>query len=317
MISFLLLVFGILLLAAGGEVLIRGALAAASRFQVSPLLSGLFIVGFGTSTPELVVSVDAAISHQPEIAIGNVVGSNIANILLILGICALINPLAVKPSILKRDAISVLLACSLLMFLINNQQLGRLDGAILLLAFAGYLGWAYWSERLAFSPSSDVYQHEAQLLTKVPHNSVLIAIAVIGSLLVLIAGSKLLLSGATGIATLLGVPKEVIGLTVVAVGTSLPELTISVIAAIRGQSDVAVGNILGSNIFNTLAILGLSGLVNPLVVGEGVVQFDQWIMLAASVVLTFFLITGRKLSRFEGLLLLFGYLGYVWISFTP
>lgn len=316
MLNILFLLFGIALLTVGGEALIRGSLAAAKRLGVSPLLSGLVIVGFGTSAPELVVSVNAAVEGRPDIAIGNVVGSNIGNILLILGICALISPLAVKPRALRRDAVTVVAASVLFLVLVGGSALGRADAAIFLAALGAYLVWAYLSERFHAAPSGELHYAEADELSIIPKSVLWTVTAVVFGLLLLIAGSQVLLIGAIGIATQFGVPEAVIGLTLVAVGTSLPELSISVIAAIRRHADVAVGNILGSNIFNLLAILGVSALLQPLPVHARILQFDQWVMLGTSLLLLLFLYSGRRLTRAEGGVLLIGYGIYVWLSFA-
>jgi len=316
MLNILFLLGGIALLTCGGEALIRGSLAAAKRLGVSPLLSGLVIVGFGTSAPELVVSVNAAIEGRPDIAIGNVVGSNISNILLILGICAVITPLAVKPLILRRDAVTVVAASILFLVLVGGSALGRADAALFLIALVMYLGWAYWSERFHAAPSGELHQAEAEEFSSAPKSVLWTVIAVVLGLLLLIGGSQVLLIGAIGIAEHFDVPEAVIGLTLVAVGTSLPELSISVIAAIRRHADVAIGNILGSNIFNLLGILGVSALLQPLPVHARILQFDQWVMLGTSSLLLLFLYTGRCVSRLEGGILLAGYGIYVWLSFT-
>ncbi len=313
--NILFLMLGVALLTAGGEALIRGSLGAAKRLGVSPLLSGLIIVGFGTSAPELVVSVDAAVSGRPDIAIGNVVGSNIGNILLILGICALITPLAVRPLALRRDAVTGVAAAVLFLVLVGGSALARMDAAVLLLALVAYLAWAYLSERAEATPTAELLRAEADEVSSVPVSPVRIAIAVIAGLALLIGGSQLLLIGAVGIAESLGVSEAVIGLTLVAVGTSLPELSISVIAALRRHADVAVGNILGSNIFNLLGILGVSALLQPLPVSPRILQFDQWVMLGASVLLLVFLHTGRSLSRLEGGVLVGLYAIYLAASF--
>lgn len=311
----LYLLIGIGLLTAGGEALIRGALGAASRFGVSPLLSGLVIVGFGTSMPEMVVSIEAAIGGQPDIAIGNVVGSNIANILLILGLCAVITPLAVSALALRRDAVTVIAASLLFIFLAGSNNLSHLDAAVLLLALVAYLAWAYWSEKFKAAPSAAVHQAEAAEVSLVPKSAGLSALLIAVGLVLLIAGSKILLIGAVGIAHGFGVSEAVIGLTLVAVGTSLPELSISVIAALRRHADVAVGNVLGSNIFNLLGILGISALLQPLELRGRILEFDQWVMLGAAVLLLVFLYTGRRLSRIEGGVLLIGYAAYIGASF--
>ncbi|RUO29581.1 calcium/sodium antiporter [Aliidiomarina soli] len=316
MLNLLLVAIGVVLLTTGGEALIRGALAVAQRLGVSPLLSGLLIVGFGTSAPELVVSIDAALSERPDIAVGNVVGSNIGNILLILGLCALITPLAVRPLVLRRDAITVVAASILFLILVGGSALARWDAAILLIVLLAYLTWAYRTEQLGTAPSAELHRAEGEEVASLPRTVLWMITAIILGLLLLIVGSQVLLRGAVGIAESFGVSEAVIGLTLVAVGTSLPELSISVIAAFRRHADVAIGNILGSNIFNLLGILGISALLQPLPVHHRILQFDQWVMLATSLVLLLFLYTGNRLSRLEGGLLLLGYAAYVGLSFT-
>lgn len=316
MINLLLILLGVLLLTGGGEALIRGALAASQRMGVSPLLSGLLIIGFGTSAPELVVSIDAALGERPDIAIGNVVGSNISNILLILGLCAVITPLAVKPLVLRRDAVTVVAASILFLVLVGGSALARSDASIFLVALAAYLYWAYRSEQSGASPSAELLRAEAEEVTALPKTGFWIFSAVVSGLVLLIVGSQVLLSGAVGIAESFGISEAVIGLTLVAVGTSLPELSISVIAAFRRHADVAIGNVLGSNIFNLLGILGISALLQPLPVHERILQFDQWVMLGTAILLLLFLYTGRRLSRLEGCFLLLGYVFYLGLSFT-
>lgn len=316
MLNILYLLVGIGLLTAGGEFLIRGSLGISKRVGMSPLLSGLIIVGFGTSMPELAVSVDAALNGQPDIAIGNVVGSNIANILLILGICAAITPLVISPLSLRRDALVVIAASFLFILLSLDGSLSLIDAIILLATLFVYLAWAYWTERENSAPSGQVHKAEATEILLVPRSITWSATEIIGGLVLLISGSQILLKGAVGIADGLGVSEALIGLTLVAVGTSLPELTISVIAALRKHADVAVGNILGSNIFNVLGILGVSAILQPIEVKGRVVEFDQWVMLGVSLILFLFLLTGRKLSRIEGGIFLVGYFAYIGASYA-
>lgn len=313
--NLLLIGAGIILLFFGGEALIRGALSAAKRLGVSPLLSGLVIVGFGTSAPELVVSVDAAINGQPDISVGNVVGSNIGNILLILGLCAMISPMAVHPLALRRDGASMVAATLLFMALAASTALARLDAAILLLALAAYLVWAYRTESRQPLPAGEVHAAEAGELQALPQSPLLTTLSIIGGLVLLIAGARILLIGAVALATEAGLSEALIGLTLVAVGTSLPELAVSLMAALRRHADVAVGNVLGSNIFNALGILGVSALLQPLPLAERIAGFDQWVMLAAALLLVVFLYTGRRLSRTEGAMLLLGYVAYVGANF--
>lgn len=316
LLNLFFVLLGVALLTGGGEALIRGALAAGLRLGISPLLSGLVIVGFGTSAPELVVSVDAALSQRPDIAIGNVVGSNIGNILLILGGCSLLRPLTVKPLALRRDAVTVVAASVLFVVLVGGSALVRTDALFLLVSFSAYLVWAYWSETYQAAPAAEVHIAEAEQISAVPRSAPFILIAVIGGLLMLIGGSRVLLSGATGIAADLGISEAVVGLTLVAVGTSLPEFAICLIATIRRHGDVAVGNILGSNIFNLLGILGVSALLQPLPVHLRILQFDQWIMLGSALLLLLFLYTQNHLNRLEGGLLLVAYVIYITVGFT-
>ncbi|HBP41924.1 MAG: calcium/sodium antiporter [Vreelandella alkaliphila] len=310
------LAVGIVLLTLGGEALIRGAVAGAKRMGVSPLLTGLVVVGFGTSSPELVVSIDAAIRQQPDIAVGNIVGSNIGNILLILGLCAVICPMSVQPLALRRDGVVVVGASLLFVALAWSGALGRWDAVILLAALTAYLIWAYRTERAQPLPAAEMHSAEADELTAIPSSTTMIVMALIVGLAMLIGGSQLLLYGAIGLAQAMGISEAVIGLTIVAVGTSLPEMAVSVIAALRRHADVAVGNILGSNIFNLLGILGISAFLQPLPIAERVSQFDQWVMLGAAGVLLLFLYTGMRLSRWEGAALLGGYVAYLTLSFT-
>ncbi len=307
---------GVALLTLGGEAVIRGALAAGHRLGISPLLSGLVIVGFGTSFPELVVTIDAALSKRPDIAIGNVVGSNIGNILLILGVCSLITPLAVKPMALRRDAVTVVAASALFVILAGGRVLVWMDALILLVSLTSYLIWAYWSESYKVAPAAEIHVAEAAEITILPRSVLFMTVSVIAGLLLLIGGSRVLVMGATGIAMNLGISEAVVGLTLVAVGTSLPEFTVSLIATLRRHGDVAVGNILGSNIFNLLGILGISTLLQPLPVHLRILQFDQWMMLGSALLLLLFLYTHKRLSRLEGALLLVCYVIYLGLSFT-
>lgn len=309
------IVIGIGLLTAGGELLIRSALSTARWAGISPLLSGLVIVGFGTSSPELAVSIDAALSGLPDFAVGNVIGSNISNALLILGVCAMITPIAVHRSALRRDGLVALAAALLLPIMAIGSTLGVLDGLILVTALFGYIFWAYREERVKGGPDADLHEQQAELVEAVPGTLFGSIAGIIGGLVLLIGGSQVLLKGALGIAQSAGVSEAVIGLTLVAVGTSLPELTISVIAAYKGQADIAIGNVLGSNIINVMGILGISAIIQPLSIHPRMMQFDIWVMIAVTVILLGFLFSGRKLSRMEGVVLFLLYLGYVLCSF--
>jgi cation:H+ antiporter len=289
---------------------VRGALALAKRAGVSALLAGLVVVGFGTSAPELVVSLNAALAGKGDIALGNVIGSNIANILLVLGISALIMPLAVSVHCLRRDGVALLLATVVFMGCASVGGLSRLDGAILLLLLAAYLYWAYSTEKDDLD-NPEVAAHLAEVnevpLLPLPQTLLL----TVGGLALLIVGADRFLLGAVGIAQTFGVPEAVIGLTLVAVGTSLPELAVSIIAAIKREADVAIGNIMGSGIFNLLCVLGVASVVQPLPFEGRFFAQDQWVLLATTTLFLVFLAFGLRLSRIKGAVLLVGYIAYM------
>ncbi|WP_411817752.1 calcium/sodium antiporter [Hyphococcus sp. DH-69] len=302
---------GLVLLTLGAEWLIRGATSIARRFGLSELLIGLTLVGFGTSMPELVSSVGAALAGSPGVAVGNVVGSNIANILLILGVSAAIMPINVKMLGFRRDALvlgGVTLGSIAIMF---TGELSRLAGIGFIVALIAYVGWAYRGERA--KPSASAEAINVASMGNPGKTMPAIGFAMIG-LLFLVIGARLLVDGAIGIATMLNIPETLIGLTVVAVGTSLPELMTSVMASLRGKSDLALGNVLGSNIYNLLGILGVTALVQPITVPETILAFDNWVMLGATGALIAFAVTKRQLERWEGALMALAYaiyLGYL------
>jgi cation:H+ antiporter len=314
-----LLLGGLALLAAGGELLVRGAVRVAERLGVSPLLIGLTLVGFGTSTPELVTSVQAALVGSPGIAVGNVVGSNIANILLILGIAALLCPIAVGTSALRRDGVLVLAVALLLAAVGFLLPLGRPIGALFLAGLVGYLVYAWRQEsrgtdgHCAGGLKADAFEatHPGLHAPTRPGIALPLALA-LGGLVLVVLGGRLLVDGAIRMALALGIAETVIGLTIVAVGTSMPELVTSIVAAIRRQPDVALGNVLGSNIYNILGILGVTSLVSPTIVPTEIARFDSLVMVAVSAVLLVFAWTGLRIGRREGAALLAGYAAYVW-----
>lgn len=302
---------GFVALLVGGEYLVRGAVAIASRLGMSPMVIGLTLVGFGTSTPELLTSLQAAFAGAPGIAVGNVVGSNIANILLILGVAAAITPITVNPEAFRRDG-AVLIAASLAgLAIVLTGSLGRGAGAVLLAGLFAYVTLTILFERRRHSAAAALYEAEAESV-EIPGISPLVAaFQFAGGLAVTLLGARLLVSGAVGLATDLGVSDAVIGLTVVAIGTSMPELVTSIVAARRGHGDVAFGNILGSNIFNILGILGTTALVKPLAVPQVIADFDIWVMLAATALLVATAVSGWRINRTEGAILLGCYIAYL------
>ncbi len=291
--AFLLVVVGLALLVIGGEALVRGAVALAGRLGVSPLLIGLTVVGFGTSTPELVTSLNAALIGSPGIAIGNVVGSNTANILLILGIGALITPIAVARETFRRDGAALATATALCVVAVLLGEVGRVMGVALMLGLAGYLVLSYLGERRVPSAEPDIDTTPTIPLRR----SLALAI---GGIAITILGAKLLVDGAIDVARAFGLSEAAIGLTIVAVGTSMPELVTSVMAALRRQSDIAFGNVIGSNIYNVLGILGITAVVSPLAVPPQIASLDIWVMAAATLLLLVFATTGRQIARWEG-----------------
>ncbi|MFZ5961689.1 calcium/sodium antiporter [Thalassococcus sp. BH17M4-6] len=304
----LLIALGLPALLGGGELLVSGAVALALRLGLSPMVIGLTLVGFGTSTPELLTSLRAASQGAPDIALGNVVGSNIANILLILGLAALIRPMAVADRAgFRRDGgwmLAAGLACALLVLL---PVIGRGAGLGLLAGLAAFL-WLTLRRATPDAPA-DVAGPPRPLWQA--------ALAFTAGLGLTLLGAVLLVDGATGLARDFGVSEAVIGLTLVAVGTSLPELVTSVLAARRGHGDVALGNILGSNLFNVLGILGATALAVPLPVADSIARVDVWVMLAASLALLVLGAARARIGRLPGLALLISYGAYLaWLSRT-
>ena len=307
-----LMAAGLIGLVLGGDLLVRGAVSAARNLRISPLVIGLTLVGFGTSTPELVTSLQAAFAGSPGIAIGNVIGSNIGNVLLILGIAALIAPIAVAPAALKRDGTVMVMATLLCLVVVAFGEVGRVSGTLMLLCLASYLIWTLRQERRAGqTAAAAVYEGEAQLLPQADYRmlpSVLIALA---GLVITIFAARALVSGAVITAQAAGISETVIGLTIVAIGTSLPELVTSIIAVRKGEGDVALGNVIGSNIFNILGILGVTAVVYPLAVPPEVLQLDIWVMCAATVLLIVFARTGWRIGRREGMVMVALYAAYL------
>jgi cation:H+ antiporter len=309
--SILLVAGGLVLLALGGELLVRGAVGMAARLGISPLLAGLTIVGFGTSMPELATSVQAAMAGSPGIAVGNVVGSNIANILLILGISALVLPLTVNPASFQRDSIALGGSALLCTGAVLMGVIGALTGAVLLACLVGYIWYAYKSESVA--EDDECHRHEAEAEDRpVPPNTgpVILGGMIIAGLAAAIFGAGLLVDGATVLAKAAGVSETVIGLTVVAIGTSLPELIACLVAVYRKHADVALGNVVGSNIYNILGILGVTGIITPIEVPGEIAGIDIWVMLGVTALLIVQLRSGWRLSRIEGAVLLALYCGY-------
>jgi cation:H+ antiporter len=310
------LVIGLVCLTLGAEWLVKGASSVAARFGIAPIVIGLTVVAFGTSAPEFAVSVQGALSGNSDVAIGNVVGSNTFNILFVLGLSAVIGSLTIEQRIIKRD-IPILMALSIVIYgLIWNDVVGRLEGLVLFIGIIVYTLWLLRGARKAESEKVNAEYEEA--MQQVEGETVAkplyfqIGLVVVG-LALLILGSRFLVSSATTIAEAFGVSDLVIGLTVVAAGTSLPELATSVMAAYRGQRDIAVGNVVGSNIFNLLAVLGASAAISSegIAVNRELIRLDYPVMLAATLVLIPICWNGFAIRRWEGALLTAFYVAYV------
>ena len=314
--TFVGLVVGLVALVLGAEWLVRGASSLASRLGIAPIIIGLTVVAFGTSAPEMAVSVAGSVSGNADVALGNVIGSNLFNILFILGLSAAVSGLSIEQRLLRFD-IPLLLVISVVSYaLALNEVIGRIEGLVLFIGVLAYTGWLI---RGARNEQSDVVKAEYEEEVKSVEGSTFKASApfqiglVVVGLGLLIIGSQFLVSSATEIAEALGVSDLVIGLTVVAAGTSLPELATSVLAAIRGQRDIAVGNVVGSNIFNLLAVLGASAAVSDagIAVNDEAIRLDFPVMIVATIVLIPICWNGFMIKRWEGAVLVGFYVAYV------
>jgi cation:H+ antiporter len=316
--TYILLTLGLLLLIVGAELLVRGAVGVAQRFKVSPLLIGVTIVAWGTSSPELVVSVDAAIRGSPGIAVGNAVGSNIFNVLLILGLVAVIRPILCSPQAIYRDGSYALIAA--LLFILVAWFVGTIAtwmGIAMLLILAGMVYLTFRQERVdTAAASAELHRKEAAQVHAIPTALWLNIVFVAAGLATLVFGADFLVQSAIEIARGFGVSETIIGLTLVAAGTSLPELATSAVAAVRRQADVSLGNIIGSNIYNILAILGVAALFGPVPVPPEIVAKDMWIMLAATLLLLPPVFMGYRIGRTYGVFFLCAYVGYVLLLFA-
>jgi cation:H+ antiporter len=312
-ITFLVLLAGLVLLVIGAEFLVKGSSRLAAMLRIPPLIIGLTVVAYGTSAPEMSVSVMSALSAEgADIAIGNVVGSNICNVLLILGLSALIAPLAVTKQMIRSD-VPIMIGVSLLLLMFSlDGQLGKVDCIILFIGGVTYtLSLIYQSSKQGVE--QDEFTEEYGLSEAItPTAWVKNTVYIVGGLILLVLGSRWLVASAITIAEYFQVSKLIVGLTIVAVGTSLPELFTSVIASIRGETEIAVGNVLGSNIFNILAVLGVSGIVAPngINVSPSVIGFDLPVMIAVAFACLPIFYSGKRIERWEGVLFLFYYVAY-------
>lgn len=309
----LMFLAGLVVLTVGADVLVRGASRLALTFGISPLVVGLTVVAFGTSAPEMAVSAGATLNGSPDLAIGNVVGSNIANVLLILGISALITPLLVAEQVIRQEIPIMIGASLLLVVLALDGVIGRGEAVLLVLLVVAYTVFLVVQSRRASQATQDEFADEMPDTNSKwdAHWSVQVLLVLVG-LGMLVLGADWLVDAAVAVARAFGVSDLVIGLTVVAIGTSMPEIATSLVAAFKGEKDIAVGNVVGSNVFNIFAVLGVAGLVssNGLPVSEVARNFDLWVMLAVAFACLPIAITGREIARWEGGAFLAYYVAY-------
>ncbi|WP_291202293.1 calcium/sodium antiporter [Hyphomonas sp.] len=326
---YLFILGGLLLLLLGGEALVRGAVSVARKLNISEMVIGLTLVGFGTSVPELVTSLQAVDQGAVGIAIGSVVGSNIANIFLVLALAALVSPILVNPKALARDGTVMLAVTALLCTLLWFDQFGRTAGLVLTGLLIAYLVFSLIADQKQDSPPARLHSAEGEAVD-VHYGLVAGLLIAVAGLAGVVIGANFLVTGAVSLARSYGISETVIGLTIVAIGTSLPELATAIVAAYRKRADVALGNIIGSNIFNILGILGITALVSPFSVrgditadalagGETVSiisSVDAGALVLSACLLMLFAMTGRKIARWEGGVLLLGYITYMGLTFN-
>lgn len=304
----LLFITGLLFLIFGAELLVKGASRIALSLKISPLVIGLTVVAFGTSAPELAVSINSSLTGQQSITIGNVIGSNIFNVLFILGISALILPLTVSKQLLRLDVPVMIILSFLVLLLSVNGSLNRIEGILLAAGLVTYTTILIMKSRREWVQASA----DSESAPSKFNNPVINSLLVVMGLGLLILGSKWFLDGAVSIAQSLGLSEVIIGLTIVAAGTSMPEVITSILAALRGERDIAIGNVIGSNIFNILGVLGISAIIAPsgLEVFESLIRFDIPVMIAVALVCLPVFFTGGVISRGEGVLLMCYYIAY-------
>lgn len=320
------LIAGLLVLVASGEVLVRGAAGIALKAQIPPLIVGLTVVSIGTSAPELFASVTAALEGNPGLAIGNVVGSNIANLALVLGITALIYPIPVTKGTLYFDGPIMVAVSALFIWFAFNGDLDRLEGAILIVLMVAFIILLIYRSRKERQKQLVTSEQSKELISSTNEVEELegykqksfayLALFVVAGCVGLYFGSDWFVGGASGIASDLGVSDYVIGVTVVAFGTSVPELVASVIAAFRHQTDISIGNLIGSNIFNILSVIGITALIKPLPVAPELLKLDVWWMLGIALLIFPFIRFGWRIVRWEGFILIAVYIAYILVVLT-
>jgi cation:H+ antiporter len=312
-LNIFILLSGLVVLYFSADWLVAGSSRLATRLGVPPLVIGLTVVAFGTSMPELVVSVTAALQDRSGIALGNVIGSNIANIALILGLSALIRPLGTKVRSIRREAPFMVLGAIVLVLTIMDSMLGRLDGMLFSAMFLVFVLYSYLTAKKESVVLAEDIKREYEESEKRGMRSIPVVPLIVIGLCGLVLGAQLLINSAIGIAIKLNLSETFIGLSIVALGTSLPELATSTVAAYKGENDISIGNIIGSNIFNTFGIIGISAFIHPIEIGIVGTNYmvDLALMVILSIAIWFFMYTGKRISRGEGAILIMVYLGYL------
>jgi len=302
---------GFVLLLIAADIMVRGAVSVALKLGISPLVIGMTVVAIGTSAPELVVGLQAGLAGAAGMALGNVVGSNIANVFLILGCAALVTPIANKEGALSRDTAVLVGGTLVFMVLCFMGTIQWWGGLILIVALVAFLLSSYFRETTEGGPDAELHSEEVEEIGTIPENMYIAWGLLVGGIIGIVIGAEFLVDGAVDIARTFGVSEEVIGLTMIALGTSLPELAASVVAAFRGHAEVALGNVVGSNMFNILGIAGVVALVIPLPVAPQFLAFDLWIMLAATLLLAPMLLWKWKLNRGVAVVFIAAYVAYI------
>ena len=310
--DYIFIILGLIALVGGGEILVRGATSIALKFKITPFVVGMTVVAFGTSAPELLVSLSAALDGSPDISIGNVVGSNIANIALVLGATALVYPIRVSKTSLSVDWPMLMLASLLFYFFILNLKLEWYEGIIFVSILATFTIWMIRKSRKAGLKKTDEVSNDLDKEGMKEMNFWMSSLLIVGGCLALVIGADWLVEGARNIARSYDVSESVISLSMIAIGTSLPELATSIVAAFKKQTDIAIGNILGSNLFNILSILGITAIVKEINVNELILQSDIFWMLGLSAILLPMMLLRRDIDRVEGSLLLIAYAAYMY-----
>lgn len=305
---------GLTLLYFGAEWLVSGSSSIALRLGITPLIVGCTVVAFGTSAPELVVSMAAVHGGADDISVGNIVGSNIANLALILGTAAIIRPMVVQSTVIRREYPVMVGATMMIIALGYDGYLSRMDGVVLLCGMLGYILYMIVIARLEMAEGKDVSFDELDDLDPDQGSNMIDGARLVLGIIGLAGGAQLMVNSATSIASMLGVPDLIIAISVVAIGTSLPELATSVVAAMKDAADISVGNVVGSNVFNSLLVLGAVAAMSGVKVGADVIRWDFWVMLVITVVVWPIMWTSHKIRRWEGGLLLIAYFTYIiWI----